>query len=129
MIKNYLFLLLVFLSLNCFSQTVTKRPIYQSALRGLTIQELQTGSIYFSYQYMSVLESFMVDSKAEAINLMKEALIVVTMPRTARDQNIEHGYAGVNIFRMGIKQKYVFLERLSLNKNQVLDIINSLENS
>ncbi|MFN5620128.1 MAG: hypothetical protein ACK478_02395, partial [Flavobacteriales bacterium] len=121
MLKKLLIIVSVALSINSAGQTISNRPIYNSLYQSLTVLEMSGGGIYFGcqnpkYQYITDIESFVVANQSEAIELMKEVIKILELPRTARDQHIQHEYAGVSIIRLGIAQKRVYIEELSLNK-------------
>jgi hypothetical protein len=113
-------------------QSISKGPIYNSLYQSLSIHELSYGVIYFSYQnpkyqYITDIEGFDVPNITEAISLMKEVIRILEMPRTARDQHIQHEYAGIGIIRLGIAQKRVYVNDLILNKAVAKKILNALE--
>lgn len=131
--KKTLFILFLIISSTSFGQTVTAKPIYEGSQR-LTVRELlNQGNIYFGYQnpdYTTIVDivSFVVDSKDDAITLMKEAVRVLEMEKTAKDQHIRHTASGVGMVRYGFNQKIIYIEDLMLSKKMALKIIEALEN-
>ncbi|MDB4104817.1 hypothetical protein N9545_04760 [Salibacteraceae bacterium] len=125
-------ILLVLLSSFAFSQTITSKPIYKGS-QYLTIDEFtEQGDIYFGYQnpkYTAITDiiSFSVESKSEAIALMNEALKLLEMEKTDKDQHIRHSYAGVEMVRYGFHQKSVTVDKLPLSKKEINLILDAME--
>jgi hypothetical protein len=117
--KNKLSLLLILFGFLFFStnsinaQTITEKPIYKG-INGLTIRELKSGGIYFSYQnpeYTTIVDivSFNTSSKLNAIQLFEKAITILGMEKTDKEQHIIDNFEGVELARYGFSQKQISL--------------------
>jgi|GEM_PF-3082397 len=132
--KTTFLLLITFISVSCFSQTITKPKIYKGEI---FISELSNGVIYFSYQnpnYKTIIDivSFSTTNKDSAIFLMSEAIRVLEMEKTARNQHIEHKVNGVFLKRYSFWQTRICLSDgnnpdFTASKKQLLKYKKALE--
>ncbi len=95
------------------AQTISEKPIYKG-INGLTIRELNSGTIFFSYQnpeYTTIVDvvSFTASSKLKAIQLIEKAITILGMEKTDKEQHISDTFEGVELARYGFSQKQISL--------------------
>ena len=103
-------ILFLFASTICFSQTISKAPIYEDA--NLTITELEYGFIYFGGQdsdYTLIIQivSFSLRNKTDAIALIDKAISMLGMEKTEVDQTISDKFQKLNLTRYGFAQNKI----------------------
>jgi hypothetical protein len=104
-------ILFLFASTICFSQTISKAPIYEGA-NNLTINEDKNGFINFSgqdseYEHIIKISSFTLYSKKDAIAFIEKAIFMLGMEKTEGSQNISDTFQKLELKRYGFDQKNI----------------------
>ena len=130
-------LLLLFISVATFSQTIDKKPIFKNPYASLEIVEMKGGSIVFLYQnpeYTTIVNivSFRVNSKESALALMDKIIYLLEMEKTGKDEHIRDKFETIDLVRYSFSQKRVDVSNgkdrgLSFNKTITLKIKTALE--
>jgi hypothetical protein len=106
-------------------------------MQSLTIKEFDTGAIAFLYQdtdYSAIvaIESFYVDSKVKALELIEKAIYILNIEKTDKEQNIEDKFGSLKLVRYGFDQKSVHifnrkLKGLNVNLKELEKIKKALQ--
>lgn len=115
--KNLFLLAALALTISTSAQTIDEKPIYIRAVGPtLTIDVLSPDHdpIYVGYQdcdyqYIVHIESFLCSNIDSTLTLFSEALRVLELPKTGRDEHIRHRVDGVPMVRYGFAQKQVYI--------------------
>ena len=103
----------LFASTICFSQTISKAPIYEGA-NSFKIHEAEYGFINFFGQnsdYTLITETiyFSLRNKKDAIALIEKAISMLGMEKTEVDQTISDKFQKLNLTRYGFSQNQIHL--------------------
>lgn len=111
-------ILFLFASTICFSQTISRAPIYKGEWptykgnNSFEIEESDLGGIRFygqnsEYEHIINIISFSLDNKKDAIALIEKAIFMLGMETTGNDQNISDTFQKLELKRYGFDQKNI----------------------
>ena len=132
-------ILFLFASTICFSQTISKAPIYEGA-NSFKIHEAEYGFIHFlgeDSEDKNRLLSFSIGYKKNAIKLIEKAIFILSMEQTRLDRNITDKFQSIRLARYGCDQKRIhfnwnalgnYLSFNPFNLQELKNIKTALEN-